>query len=77
MEETIDSKPLQKTIEEVDILHYTLLEAIPSSCIMAQEGMEIAFPKEDPIIGGLPMRVEEAKHNNTDRSGVDLAPHAE
>ena len=57
MEETLDSKSLQRTIKEADILRYTLLEIRHSSCIVAQGGKEIPFPKEDPIIGGLPTHV--------------------
>lgn len=34
MEETINSTPLQKNIEEADILHHTLLEARPISYIL-------------------------------------------
>ena len=77
MEETIDSKSLQRTIKEADILHDTLLEERPSSCILAQGDKEIPFPKEDPIIGGFPTHVEEAKGNNAVIYRVDLAPHAE
>ena len=77
MEETIDSKSLQRTIKEVNILHDTLLEERSSSCILAQGDKEIPFPKEDPIIGGLPNHVEEAKGNNDVIYRVDLAPHAE
>ena len=58
-------------------MHYNFLEARNSSCILAQDGKEIPFPKEDPIIGGLPIHVEETKGNIAGRSGVDLAPHAE
>ena len=35
------------------------------------------FPKEDPIIGGLPTHVEEAEGNNTVTSRFDIAPHVE
>ena len=45
MEETIKPNPLQKTMEEANILHYTLLEARPSSCILAQEGKRGPFSK--------------------------------
>ena len=34
MEETINSTPLQETIEEVDILHHTVLEERPLSHIL-------------------------------------------
>ena len=64
-------------MKEADILHDNLLEARPSSCILAQGGKEIPFPKEDPIIKGLPTHVEEAKGNNTVIFGVDLAPYVE
>ena len=77
MEETIDSKTLQETMKEADILHDTLLEERPSSCILAQGGIEIPFPKEDPIMGGLPNHVEEAEGNSAVISRVDLIHHAE
>ena len=58
-------------------MHDNLSEARPSSCILAQGGKEIPFPKKDPIIGGFPIHVDEAKGNSAVRSGVDLAPHVE
>ena len=58
-------------------MHYNFLEVIPSSCILAQGGKEIPFPKEDPIVGGFPTHVEEAKGNNAIISRVDIAPHAD
>ena len=64
-------------MKEADILHDTFLEARPSSFILAQGGKEIPFPKEDPIIGGLPTHIEEAKGNIVVISRVDLAPHAD
>ena len=64
-------------MKEADILHVTLSEARPSSCILAQGGIEIHFPKEDPIIGGLPTHVDEDKGNSAVISRVDIAPHAE
>ena len=65
--------PLHEVLDQL----YTLLEARPSSCVLAQGGKEIPFPKEDPIIGGFPNHVEEAKGNNAVIYRVDLAPHAE
>ena len=64
-------------MKEADILHVTLSEARPSSCTLAQGGIEIPFPKEDPIIGGFANHVEEAKGNNAVISRVNLTPHAE
>ena len=68
MEETINSTPLQKTIEEVDILHHTFLDARPLSPILEQEGMDVPLLKKDPIIGRFPIHDEEAKGNNSVRS---------
>ena len=53
------------------------MEARPSSCILAQGGKEILFPKEDPIIGGIPTHIEEDEGNNAVISRFDLVPHAE
>ena len=58
-------------------MHDTLLEARPSSCILVQGGKQIPFSKEDLIIGGFPIHVEEAKGNNAVIYRVDLAPNAE
>ena len=77
MEETINSTPLQKTIEEADILHHILLEARPISPIIEQECMEIYFSKEDPILGRLPIHIDEDVGNNAVMSRVYLEPHAE
>ena len=57
MKKTTDSKSLQRTMKEADILHDTLLEARPSSCILVQGGKEIPFPRKDPITGGFPTHV--------------------
>ena len=70
MEETINSTPIQKTIEEANILHHTLLEARPLSHILEQEGMEIPFSKEDLIIGRLPIHIDEDEGNNAVMSRV-------
>ena len=64
-------------MKEADILHDNLLEERPSSCILAQGCKEIPFPKEDPIIGGLPTHVEKAEGNSVFISRVDLVPHVE
>ena len=77
MEETINSYPFHKTMEEADILHHTLLEAIPLSHIPTQEDMEIHFPKEDPILGRLPIHIDEDEGNNAVMSRDYLVPHAE
>ena len=42
-----------------------------------KEAKRYFFSKKDPIIGGLPTHVEEAKGNSTGSSRVDLVPHAE
>ena len=77
MDETIDSKKFQRTMKEDDILHDNLLKVRPSSCILAQGGIQIPFPKEDSIIGGLPNYVEEVEGSNAVIYRVDLAPHVE
>ena len=58
-------------------MHHTLLEERPLSYILEQEGMEIPFSKEDPIIGRLPIHIDEDEGNITVMSRVYLAPHAE
>ena len=77
MKKTIESESFQRTMKEDDILHDALLEARYSSCILAQGGKEILFPKQDPIIRGLPTHVEKDEGNNIVISRVDLAPHVE
>ena len=77
MKETMDSKSLQKTIEEADDLHDTSLEARPSSCILAQGGMEISLPRGDLNFEKFPTSDNEGKGNCVVMHRVDLAPHAE
>ena len=60
MEET----PLQKTMGEADILHYTLLEERTIVQIPKQEGMGISFSQEDPIVEMLPIHIDEDEGNN-------------
>ena len=39
--------------------------------------MEISFSQEDPIIGGLPIHIDEDEDNNAVTSRAHLVPHAE
>ena len=77
IDETINSIPLQKPMEEADILHHTLLEERPLSHVLEQGGMEIPFSKQDPIIGGLPIHVVEVEGNNVVTYRDYLVLHAE
>ena len=58
-------------------MHHTLLEVRPISYFLKQEGMDIHFSKEDPVIGRFPIHIDEEEGNNTVMSRVYLAPHAE
>ena len=72
MEET----PLNKTMGEVDILHYTLLEARPLVHTPKQEGMGISFSQEDPIVEMLPIHIDKDEGNNDVTSRAHLVSHA-
>ena len=50
-EKNINLDPLWDIVEKAGILHHTLLEARYPSHILAQERMEVSFPKGDPILG--------------------------
>ena len=77
LEGPTNSKPLQKPIGGAHILHDTLLESRPISHIPKQEGMEISFSQEDPIIGWLTIHIEEDDGNIVVTSRAHLVPHAE
>ena len=77
MEEFMGSRSLQKTLEEADILHGYLFEAIPSSWILAQGVMEVSLSREDLILEELPTYVDEEKGKNAVNHRADLVPHVE
>ena len=69
--------PLQKTMEEAEKLHHTLLEESISSHTFEQESMEVSLSKRDPIIGRFPIHVAEIEGNIFVSPRYYLVPHAE